>query len=348
MRPAVEKFNIQIDWKAPISEATPCGPNTEFDTLFAEMEIAATPTEEQQYGSTVIARKEPDWQHVLEMTLGLLERTRDLRVLLLMTRSLTRLHGLSGLLYGLDSVRSVVEHFWDSVHPQITIDGETDPHVRFNALCNFADLRGLAADMRQCIVFKSPLGALTIRDLEKLQESGSVEVEGIPISLTQVSAMVLEEKKSEGTGVLNIPKEILDAACGIYAMAKEKLASEFHPDFSPLNKPLQKALSVLDVRSEQNTPPQMETEKPTNDAVLSLGTQRAFGGVTSRKDALAQLDAVCRYLEINEPTNPAQLMIRRSMKVMEMNFMDILKHLAPEGLTQASFVTGVESSQEPL
>ncbi|MPM81755.1 hypothetical protein SDC9_128812 [bioreactor metagenome] len=62
---------------------------------------------------------------------------------------------------------------------------------------------------------------------------------------------------------------------------------------------------------------------------------------------MAQLEAVCRYLERSEPTNPAQLMIRRAMTLMEMNFMDILKHLAPEGLTQASFVTGIDPTDAP-
>ena len=67
-----------------------------------------------------------------------------------------------------------------------------------------------------------------------------------------------------------------------------------------------------------------------------------MGDIQSRRDAVRQLELVCRYLEVNEPTNPAPFLIRRAIKVMEMNFMDILKNMAPEGLTQASFITGVD------
>ena len=110
----LEDFNIGVDWSKAVSEAEPSGKNTEYDTKFAELENAAISTTEQQYGATVIAGKEPDWQQMLRLATDLSLQTRDLRVLLLLTRAMTRIHGLKGLLYGLNSVNTVSRQFWDS------------------------------------------------------------------------------------------------------------------------------------------------------------------------------------------------------------------------------------------
>ena len=79
----LEDFNIGVDWSKAVSEAEPSGKNTEYDTKFAELENAAISTTEQQYGATVIAGKEPDWQQMLRLATDLSLQTRDLRVLLL-------------------------------------------------------------------------------------------------------------------------------------------------------------------------------------------------------------------------------------------------------------------------
>ena len=63
----MEDFNVDVDWAAPISDTEPAGKNTEFETKFAELETAAIFVPEQQYGETVIAAKEPDWQQVLRL-----------------------------------------------------------------------------------------------------------------------------------------------------------------------------------------------------------------------------------------------------------------------------------------
>lgn len=54
------------------------------------------------------------------------------------------------------------------------------------------------------------------------------------------------------------------------------------------------------------------------------------------------LEKVCDYLERNEPTNPAPLLIRRAKRLMTKNFVEILKDLAPDSVAQVEKIAGLD------
>ena len=340
----VEDFNVEIEWSKPISDSEPAGKNTEFETKFAELETAAIFVPEQQYGDTVIAAKEPDWQQVLRLASSLSQETKDLRVMLWLTRALTRMYGLSGLNYGLQSVNTVGQLFWQHLHPQLEIDGETDPQLRYSILSDFGDAGTLVADMRQSVLLPSHIGAFTIKDLERLADTGSIEVNGISVTNTQISQIVQEQAKGEHSALLNIPAQIISQVNAIQQRCRHELGSEYEPDLQTLIKPLQKVLKLLDGHGA-NEDAGEAAESDTGSTTAGMASA-ASGPIRSRKDAVRQLELACQYLEQNEPTNPAPLLIRRAIKVMEMSFMDIVKNMAPDGLNQAMFITGAEASEE--
>ena len=72
------------------------------------------------------------------------------------------------------------------------------------------------------------------------------------------------------------------------------------------------------------------------------GRSRLSGGVHSREDALRAIDMVCEYLESAEPTNPAQLLLRRARRMINRNFLQLMKELAPDALSEVARVMGVD------
>ena len=90
-------FSVDVDWAAPISEEAPSGADLEYSQEFAELEAAATPTPEQEFGEVLIPAKAPEWQRVLELSTELSRRSHDLRVVLWLARAATRLRGLAGM-----------------------------------------------------------------------------------------------------------------------------------------------------------------------------------------------------------------------------------------------------------
>jgi len=52
------------------------------------------------------------------------------------------------------------------------------------------------------------------------------------------------------------------------------------------------------------------------------------------------IDRLVDYLERAEPTNPAQWLLRRARRVINMNFLEAIVELAPDGLEQAERMVG--------
>jgi len=51
---------------------------------------------------------------------------------------------------------------------------------------------------------------------------------------------------------------------------------------------------------------------------------------------------VCAYLERSEPTNPAQLLLRRAEKLIDKSFLQLVRDLAPDALSEVARIMGVD------
>jgi type VI secretion system protein ImpA len=329
-----KEVDTGIDWNRPISEETPAGPDMQYAPEFAELEAAATGTPEQQYGNVVVPAKAPEWQRVLELAVTLSKQTQDLRVLLLITRALTNIHGLAGLKAGLDALGSLLEQRWEQVHPQLMVDGVQDPQVRFGVLSEFAATEGLAADVRKAKALNTPLGILTVRDIERIAEQGHVEINGVDVSRGQVDRMVRDLGQSDAA-TLDLPSQIMQRLSQVRQGIEARAGSEFTPDLTPLTRPLECASKLLQSMTQMAADAEAG-EFSQSEAVLP----NAPGALNSRAAVMKAMDAICTYLERNEPTNPAQMLIRRARRLMSMNFLDIVKEMSPDGANQVMFVMG--------
>ena len=75
------------------------------------------------------------------------------------------------------------------------------------------------------------------------------------------------------------------------------------------------------------------------DAAVASG---ALGGIRSRDDVRRALDMICEDLDRVEPSNPAQILLRRSRRLINRDFLQLVKELAPEALNEAARVLGVD------
>ncbi len=149
---------------APVDADTPCGDNLEYDADFLAMARAATGKAEQQFGSTIIPEEAPDWVQVERLASSLLARTKDLRVMLYLTRAWTQLRGLPGYADGLTLIHQAILRYWDALQPPLEFDGEADPLFRINALADLGDKAALAASVRAAPLLKSAAGEISLRD----------------------------------------------------------------------------------------------------------------------------------------------------------------------------------------
>jgi type VI secretion system protein ImpA len=65
------------------------------------------------------------------------------------------------------------------------------------------------------------------------------------------------------------------------------------------------------------------------------------GAIGSRQDVIDALGRVCTWIETNEPSHPAPLLIRRAQRLMSKSFIEIIQDLTPEAEAEVRRLAGV-------
>ncbi|GAB3772126.1 type VI secretion system protein TssA [Ramlibacter monticola] len=321
---------------SPLGPDAPCGPDLEYDPAFLAMQEAGAGKPEQQYGDTVIPAQEPDWPVVHEQALQLAARTRDLRVAVWLARSGAHLSGLAGAVRGLQLAQRLLERHWEGLHPQLDALDNDDPTARVNALLPLLHPAAGLADLRSASL-TGRRGALTVRDLE-LALAHVEPHPGEPVPTEEGVVQGVTAAIAETPALAQILAEGLAAVQALSENLDRRLASTQAPDFAPLKRLLQCAAeagrrAAGDAPAGAQVPAVVAT--PTTIVV-----QAGIGAIASREDAIRALERACEWIERNEPSNPAPLLIRRSQRLMNRNFIDIVRELLPEGLDQIEKLAG--------
>ncbi|MEN8259806.1 MAG: type VI secretion system ImpA family N-terminal domain-containing protein [Pseudomonadota bacterium] len=121
-----------------VSPDSPCGEDLEYDPVFEQMARDAEGTPERQLGESITPAEEPDWKSVRALGLELLQRSRDIRVSVLLTRALVHTEGFEGVDQGLILIHELLRRYWDDVHPRQDPDDDY-PIQHINTLADLND-----------------------------------------------------------------------------------------------------------------------------------------------------------------------------------------------------------------
>jgi type VI secretion system protein ImpA len=319
---------------APISADAPCGPDLEYDPSFQALLEAGAGKPERQYGDKVYPAEPPDWPLVREHATELAKRTRDLRVAVWLARSGARLRGLAGAVEGLLVVQGLVDRHWDHVHPPLDASDNNDPTARVMALTALADPAAGLADLRAAGL-TAKRGGLTVRDIElALGPADPAPGESVPTEdgVLQAVAASLTETSDLGATM----QAGYDAAQALGASLERHLEASQSPDLVPLKKVLQRVADA----GRKAVGGASVAESPA----ATTAAPRPAGAINSREDASRALERVCEWIERNEPSNPAPLLIRRAQRLMSKSFIDIIRDLAPDGLKEVEKLAGTANT----
>lgn len=339
--------DIELDHLlTPLQDDAPCGPDLEYDAAFLALQTAGEGKPEQQYGDTVIPAEEPDWIKVWEQALALAERSRDLRLAVWLVRSGARLKGFDAALQGLALIHGLLERHWDHVHPQLDASDHNDPTMRMNALLPLASPEAALADLRAASL-TGQRGGPRVRDVElafgnvdPAPHESAPSPQGLLEGLGTLAASdpALVERLQAG----------LTTVQAISSTIEQHLGTAQGPDFTPLIRVL-KPLAQVAAQLGGGTSAAVD-DVGTAAEVVDGSTGSAAGAVAriavpagviaSRDDAMRALQRVCEWIELNEPSNPAPLLIRRAQRLMSKNFMDIIRDLVPDGLSEIERLAG--------
>jgi len=324
---------------APVDPAQPCGENLEYDADFQALEQACMGKAEQQFGSTIIPAEPADWNRVEKLAVTLLTRTKDLRVMVALTHAWTRRQGLEGYADGLSLIGQALALYWDELWPALTENGESDPFYRINALAGLGDKSALTATLRQSILLRSNGDELSVRDAQALLDGSKTECSGFPGG----RARLVDELARAGQDDGGVMRQIEGRLNTIHNWLVDKLSESGAPEMDQLIK----TATIINQASRPaaaETPPAVsaDTSAPATPVVSGRGDWRSME-ITSRADAQLMLEKVKYYFSQHEPSHPAPLMIDRVQRLIEQDFMAIIRDLAPDGVQQLENIFGRHS-----
>jgi type VI secretion system protein ImpA len=326
----------------PLPGDAPCGPDLEYDPAFMALDTASRGKPEQQFGDTLIPAQEPNWRDMQAQAKALLERTRDLRVAVHLLRAETRLDGTDGFCGGIRLVHGLLQHHWAAVHPQLDAGDNDDPTMRMNALAPLVDAATVLADLRAARVGHDRF--LTVRHLEL--SLGKVEPHGdesVPAE-AQLAEAAASMAQQPGDPLATL-QAAHDAVRGIEAVIDQRVGAAGAPELRPLRLLTQNLAAFVQLGRGHAAPATSDgdVQPSANGAAVPAATPSGrMDAIHTRADAVKALERVCEWIDRNEPTNPAPLLIRRAQRLMGKSFMDIIRDLAPDSLKDVERLAGVE------
>lgn len=338
--------DAQIEsWLEPLADDT-SGPDLEYDPSFLELAQAASGKPETQFGPA----EPPSWPAVRELATGLFDRTRDLRVAMLWGRAQVNLEGLEALGGALALLHGLMDRYWNEVHPRPDPD-DGDAFARLSLLGGLDTLDGLLGDVRQSLlIVDRRLGGLRVRDVEvalgqlapRDDESPSTtgQIEGILGEFPELTERARKAVESGLQGLKNLQ-----------SLMNDRFGMDSAVEVKAMRNMLTAVKSLIPAAVEAVTEDTEDTDTPSDDdsSPVAAASGRSSGGagsgvhsIDSRQDAVRAINLICAYLERSEPTNPAQLLLRRAERLIDKNFLELVRHFAPDAVNEVARLLGVD------
>jgi len=338
----------------PVSGSKPTGDNLEYDPEFAELERAARGKPARQMGSAVAPGEPPNYARVIDLASALLCRSKDLRIAVQLARAWLEEEGVVGLAAGLQLLRGLLERYGEALYPELDPE-DRDATARVAALSALSTPELVSALRAAPLIVSARFGPISLRDVaiasgELLQPPNNPELDGDRIAHAFRAA--------EPGALEDVLEHIQLARAQLKAIEALLASSPGMPavDFRSLERALYQASAFLRPYVEERATaarvvdsalgPPVEsppTEPPPSTARLmdTTGEREATSAVIrTRADVVYWLDQICAYYAQHEPSSPLPLLLQRCRRLVASSFLEIIRELAPDALSQIQVLTG--------
>jgi type VI secretion system protein ImpA len=334
-------INVE-DLLKPVSPEKPAGEDVAYDTAMQELDKALQGKPETQFS----AAEEPNWKEILGLSTGLLKRSKNLRVCVVLTLALLKTEGLPGFRDGITLLQKSIEQYWDVLYPLLDPEDNNDPTERANILAAMLSPSGPAFEdpmqfhrrLKQAPLCQSPrLGRFGYQDLapdagaEKKADPGQVEAafHDTPPEFLEATQKAIQES--------------IAAAQGMDEYLTKTISNSRAPDWAPLIgvlKDLRKALAPY--LPQGTVEPEAEDGAQAGAGGAGPAAVSIPGAINSRQDVVSALERICEFYAKTEPSSPVPLLLKRAQRIAGMNFLEIISDLTPDSISQVNLVVGIK------
>lgn len=229
---------------------------------------------------------------------------------------------------------SRLQRYPQHLHPQMMVEGATDPGVRSNALASLAEPEGLLKDVRDIVVTPGVLH-LTVRDIEKAFSNTPSEDSPDPVAVRKH----LDEPPPGDAATIGALADAAHWLQGISLWALDVLGPH-RPDINALQRllvPFAHGKSMAAGTSRAVVP---DLPDPASDDAGVKNLQRAEAlseRVRDSRCALPERDAAKQaiaqariWFEHHEPSSPVALLLLQAERLVGKRFSEIVDTIPPD------------------
>ncbi|HGM4921541.1 TPA: ImpA family type VI secretion system protein [Serratia marcescens] len=308
----------------------------EFDPRYSEIEFTLSEFDSQTDPLNAVDNaRDINWHAIREQSAALLEQCFDLHVVLWFMRANLHIDGFSAVYQGITTIDGKYAEEGSTIFPQADMEPATDS---FHA----AALGWLATSSCLHEIKNSKIFPDTPLTTDELLNMRMDEQEGKSLHFSEV-VKVLGQADSYFAG-RNMPSLKEQLSQGIDALERvENYANLQAEDYRLDCRQVRDYLALFSrqlLSLEQQELPEEIGAAPADAEAAEAQATLPGKYIRSRQDVILLLDQVLDYFQNYEPSHPAPILIRRSQKMIGMDFATIVEELLPESLASLNQLSG--------
>jgi type VI secretion system protein ImpA len=332
----------------PISDDAPCGPDldAEYDPDFTNFIARVEGLLPDAYFS--FDRTSIKFDAEAATIAGLLERSRDLRLLVILAKLAILSRDLAMFGAGLTAIAGLLETRWPSVHP--APDGD-DVSLRAAILQTLDDLPHIILPLQHVTLAESrrygalrfrhellATGEASLREDEETLDRQTIDLALAEADLDQLKAVVALLKVAHGAvGRLHAAWQAHEGHD--QAVSLDRLDALLGRMLGFVSSAVVKRDNTFALEGSSAAPAALPAAGAAGTAPSSPVAVGPIGSTRAAADALA---AVADYFASREPSNPALLLVRQAEQLIGKSFLEVMQVLLPGQVDQASIQIGGE------
>ena len=321
---------------APVSDDAPAGADLSYDDERQRIEGAF---EAAAQGGE--AADEVDWRETVRLIEDQSTRTKDVWLAVYLARAGARRGDLQLVERGCAMLAGLFERFWDTVHPQLEEYGVAGRKAPCESLTRIGEFLG---PLRRAVLIEHPrLGSYSGQDFERFAREGDA-ADGYGLFRAALADTPLETVQAAIDRLDGVRDAVrrADAVLTLQADAAGETGTNFQPTYEAVEA-IRRALTPFAGLVS-------EVEDESSDAATGAAPRDAGrgvpGAIESRDDVARMLDLIADYSRRREPASPIPVALSRVKSWIPMDFLSILKDIAPAGVADAGAVLLARPDEE--
>lgn len=312
----------------PIAGSNPSGLDLEYDSRFQEVRSLIEGGSEE----------EPiEWKKVRKQCLDLLNDGRHLELIVLLCASSVATDGYEGLRDSLRILEVSLSEFWDSLYPELDMEDPEDERydIRLNLIAQLGEQPRKMGDQLGFVekVLRAPLsptGSPAPCYWTVWLSNAGDEVDKAELGTIQdfCSRMPSEERGA----LVQFLDDSVQSIKAINQFLLERTGSSFNGPFDEYLLPtLEKLKSFLSAQASEDgliaESVEAAAEDPGGASAPVAQVAAPVGSINSTADVKKALEKITAYYRKAEPSSPVPYLLQRAYKLIDADFIEIIKNL---------------------